>query len=111
MPKASSKSKVITVDDYYSERFLRIEEELKHQRELMKIGFDMMEKRFASNDKRFESIDKRFDAIDRRFETMEKRMDDRFDSLTRRIDRFMIWSFGITLTCTGLIIAAMKIWK
>ncbi len=108
MPKTASKSKVITVDDYYSERFLRIEEELKHQRELMKIGFDMMEKRMDAMEKRFET---RFESIDRRFESMEKRMDDRFEALTRRIDRFMIWSFGITLTCTGLIIAAMKIWK
>jgi len=61
-----------------------VEEELKHQRELIKTLIEQM--------------DKRFDAVDKRFESMQKQMDDRFDALTRRIDRSMIWSFAITLT-------------
>ena len=44
-----------------SERIIRVEEELKAQRELMKQGFDQMEKRFEQIDKRFEQVDKRFD--------------------------------------------------
>ena len=36
------------------ERMIRVEEELKHQRELMQQGFAMMEKRFQQVDKRFE---------------------------------------------------------
>ncbi len=55
------------------ERIVRVEEELKHQRELMLEGFDRM--------------DKRFEQVDKRFETM-----------TARIDRFMVWSFATTLT-------------
>ena len=35
------------------ERMIRVEEELKHQRELMQQGFAMMEKRFQQVDKRF----------------------------------------------------------
>jgi len=57
---------------------VRIEEELKHQRELIK--------------------------------TILEQMDKRFEELTRRIDRFMAWSFATTLTVGGLVIAAIKLW-
>ena len=67
------------------ERMVRVEEELKHQRELIKQILVQM--------------DKRFDAVDKRF-----------DALTRRIDRFMIWSFGITLSSAGVIIAVLRFW-
>jgi hypothetical protein len=111
MPKRTLKSRTITVDDYYSERFLHIETELKHQRELMKLGFETMDKRFESSNKRLDDLradmNTRFEAVDKRFESFEKR----FDVLTGRMDSFMKWSFGMTLTCTGLIIAAMKLWK
>jgi len=60
------------------ERVVRIEEELKHQRELIK--------------------------------TILERMDKRFERLTRRIDRFMAWSFATTLIVGGLVIAAIKLW-
>jgi len=72
------------------ERIVRVEEELKHQRELMLEGFKQMEKRFEQVDKRFEQIDKRFEVI------------------TSRIDRFMVWSFATTLTVGGIVIAAIK---
>jgi hypothetical protein len=107
MAKRTLKSRAVTLNDYYSERFLRIEIELRHQRELIKLGFDAMEKRFEAIDKRFEAIDKRFEASDKRFESFDMR----FESLSNRMDRFMRWSFGMTLTSTGLIIAAMKLWK
>ena len=72
------------------ERTIRVEEELKHQRELMAEGFKLMEKRFEQVDKRFEQVDKRFEV------------------LTSRIDHFMIWSFATTLTVGSLVIAAIK---
>jgi hypothetical protein len=78
------------------ERMVRVEEELKHQRELIKTLLEQM--------------DKRFDAVDKRFEAMQKHMDQRFEALTRRIDRFMIWSFATTLTVGGLVVAALKLW-
>ena len=56
------------------ERTVRVEEELKAQRELMREGFAQTEKRFEQIDKRFElmqqQMDQRFDAVDRRFEDM-----------------------------------------
>ena len=99
------------------ERMVRVEEELKHQRELMQQGFTLMDKRFEEMredmNKRFEQVDKRFEQVDKRFEQVDKRfeqVDKRFESLTQRIDRFMIWSFGMTISSTALIIAAMKFW-
>jgi hypothetical protein len=80
------------------ERIVRVEEELKHQRELMKQGFALMEKRFEQMDRRFEQIDRR-----------SEQADDRFGALTKRIDRFMLWSFGLTVTATGLIITVIKL--
>jgi len=96
------------------ERMVRIEEELKHQRELIKNILEQMDKRFEAVDRRFEamqqSMDKRFEAVDRRFEAMQQSMDKRFEELTRRIDRFMVWSFATTLTVGGLVVAALKLW-
>jgi hypothetical protein len=57
-------------------------------------------------DQRFEAMDKRFESIERRFEASDKR----FEALTQRIDRFMIWSFGLTLTVGGLVITVLKLW-
>ena len=85
------------------ERMVRVEEELKHQRDLIKSILVEM-------DKRFDAVDKRFEAIDKRFEAMHLQMDKRFEDLTRRIDRFMLWSFGLTVSVGALIVAALKLW-
>jgi predicted RNase H-like nuclease (RuvC/YqgF family) len=99
------------------ERMVRVEEELKHQRELIKTILVEMDKRFDALDRRFdamqEQMNKRFEAMDKRFEAMDKRfesMDKRFEELTRRIDRFMFWSFGLTVSVGALIVAALKLW-
>ncbi len=84
------------------ERIVRVEEELKHQRDLIRRGFDLMDKRFSEVSKRFEMVDKRFEQMDERFER-------RFEALTKRIDRFMIWSFSVTVGVGAIIIAAMKL--
>jgi chaperonin cofactor prefoldin len=131
------------------ERMVRVEEELKHQRELIQTILVQMDKRFDAVDKRFEAlqleidrrfeaidkrfevidkrfeaidkrletidkrletIDKRFETVDKRFEAMQQQMDRRFEELTRRIDRFMFWSFGVTVSVGALIVAALKLW-
>ncbi|MDR4521470.1 MAG: hypothetical protein R3E36_12920 [Nitrosomonas sp.] len=97
------------------ERIVRVEEELKHQRELMMEGFHRVDKRFeqligemnarfAQVDKRFEQVEKRFEQIDKRFEQIDRR----FEVMTTRIDRFMVLSFATTLTVGGIVIAAIK---
>ena len=65
------------------ERTIRVEEELKTQRELMREGF-------AQTDKRFEQVDKRF-------ESMQHNMDKRFDDLQRSI-RNGQWFIGLLVT-------------
>lgn len=58
------------------ERMVRVEEELKTQRELMTDRFEAVDKRFAdardASDRRFEAVDKRFEAMDRRFDDVQK---------------------------------------
>ena len=97
------------------ERMIRVEEELKHQRELMQQGFAMMDKRFEEMQ---HQIDKRFDAVDKRFEEMQQQMDKRFEAvdkrfeeITSRLDRFMVWSFSTTVTVGGLVVAILKLWN
>ena len=97
------------------ERIIRVEEELKHQRELMVHGFALMEKRLDGNQKRLELIEKRLEGNEKRLEANETavnhlRADTNkgFDALTRRIDRFMVWSFGITVTLAGVVIVVLR---
>ena len=104
------------------ERMIRVEEELKHQRELMQQGFAMMDKRCEEMqhqmDKRFDAVDKRFEEMqqqmDKHFEAVDKRfeaMDKRFEEITSRLDRFMVWSFSTTVTVGGLVVAILKLWN
>jgi hypothetical protein len=86
------------------ERMVRVEEELRHQRELMRQGFGQVEKRFEQVDKRFEQIDKRFDQVDRRFEQSDKR----FDEMLKRHDRQFLWVLGFIATSAGLVISAIR---
>jgi hypothetical protein len=72
------------------ERIVRVEEALKHQGELIQ--------------QLIQQIDKRFEQVDKRFE----QMDQRFVELQRRMDRFMFWSLGMTLTVGGIVIAVLK---
>ena len=88
------------------ERIVRVEEELKHQRELMLQGFDMSNKRAeelrADMNKRFEQVDKRFEQMDKRFEQIDKHL----TIITNRMDRFMFWSLGLTVSA---VIAIVKL--
>ena len=72
------------------ERAIRVEEELKHQRESMIEGFKQMEKRFEQVDKRFEQVDKRFEVI------------------TKRLDRFMFWLLGLTSSSAIFVVNYLK---
>ena len=64
-------------------RMVRVEEALKHQGELIQQLIQQMDKRF-------------------------EQMDQRFVELQRRMDRFMFWSLGMTLTVGGIVIAVLK---
>jgi len=86
------------------ERMVRVEEELKHQRELMRQGFAQvdqhlellradMNQRFEQVDKRFEQVDKRFEQVDKRFEQMDKRfeqVDKRLEQIDQRFETLRV---------------------
>ncbi|CCE22672.1 hypothetical protein [Methylotuvimicrobium alcaliphilum] len=86
------------------ERTIRVEEELKHQRELMIESFKQVEKRFEQVDKRFEQVHKRFEAI-------QTSMDKRFDELLKRHDQQFFWLLGFIATGVGLVIASLRYLK
>ena len=69
------------------ERTIRVEEELRHQRELMTEGFKQMDKRFEQMDKRFEQVDKRFEQVDKRLELMQLEMNKRFEQVDKRFEQ------------------------
>lgn len=87
------------------ERIVRVEEELKHQRELIHEVLKMMDKRFDQVDKRFEEMrtdmNSRFEQIDRRFEEMRTDMNNRFENTHADMNRrfnMMMWFTGIGFT-------------
>ena len=91
------------------ERMVRVEEELKNQRELMLKGFEMMDKRFEDMqkymDKRFEQIDRRFEQVDKRFEDMQKYMDKRFEDVNSKFKMmFAFMTIGFTILATMMTI-------
>ncbi len=99
-------------------RLVKIEEELKHQRELIQQVIHTMDKRFESMDKRFEAMqhtmdkrfedmqhymDKRFESVDKRFESVDKRFEDmnqRFNQLT--------WIIGTGFVVLGTMISVFR---
>ena len=91
-----------------TERMVRVEEELKNQRELMLLGFEQMDKRFDqmqhNMDKRFEQVDKRFEQVDKHFDQVNSRL----ESMQARMFHFMIWSSGFAATVAGIVIAVIK---
>lgn len=89
------------------ERMVRVEEELKHQRELMREGFERVDKRFEQVDKRFEEMredmEKRFEQVDKRFEQVDKR----FDTMLKRHDHQFIALVALISSGIGLVIVAL----
>ena len=79
---------------------------LKHQRELMLQGFETSNRRFEDMNKRFEEMRtdmiKRFEQVDKRFEQIDKHL----TIITNRMDRFMFWSLGLTVSA---VIAIVKL--
>jgi len=92
LPEDRQRDRSIIYELDVRERIVRVEEELKHQRELMQQGFEIMGKRFEQVDKRFEQVDKRF------------------EEMTKRLDVFMRWSVTTTLAVAGILFAALKLW-
>ena len=84
----------VQLDPVFLERIIRVEEELKSQRELMKYGFEQVDKRFEQVDTRFEEtrsdMNTRFQEMradmDTRFQEMRADMDTRFEDMRADMD-------------------------
>jgi len=69
------------------ERSVRVEEELKHQRLLMRESFEQFEKRFELIEKRFEQVDKSFEQVDKRLDLQQQEI-----RLIARKQDHILWS-------------------
>ncbi len=79
------------------ERIVRVEEELKNQREILNLMLAQMDKRFEMSEKRFEQVDKRFEQVDKRFEQVDKRFEELRDDMNRGF-KMMMWFTGLGFT-------------
>ena len=98
-------SENIVSKNTYEINLLEVKNEIKLLAEIMKQGFNSIDKRFVAVDKRFEAVDKRFEAVDKRFEDMYKYMDKRFEDMNKRFTMmftFMNIGFGIIILLTIL---------
>ncbi|QEP42895.1 hypothetical protein D5085_07015 [Ectothiorhodospiraceae bacterium BW-2] len=77
------------------ERTIRVEEELKHQRELMQQGFAQMERRFEQVDKRFEEQCNGFK--------------NEMRELSCRHDRQFMWLSSFIAFAGGVVVAAVRL--
>ncbi|MDC9729254.1 MAG: hypothetical protein PSN04_07990 [Methyloprofundus sp.] len=116
------------------ERIYRVEEELKHQRELMLKGFEQSERRFEQVDKNFkqmaEEANRRFEQVDKRFEQMAEESNRRFEQVDKRFEKIdkqleiqtqtmisiqqeirtqMRWSFGMLIGIGGIVVTILKL--
>ena len=58
------------------ERMVRVEEELKSQREILLTHVETSDRRFEDVNRRFEDFNERFEDVNKRFEDVNKRFDD-----------------------------------
>lgn len=90
------------IDSQLLERMVRVEEELKAQRELMVVKFDAVDRRFELMDKRFHDLigqsNNRFDDLigqsNVRFEGLVGQIDRRFESVDKRFNT-LTWMIGV----------------
>ncbi len=82
------------------QHLIRLEEELKAQRQILEV-------RFEAIDSRFEAIDSRFEAIDRRFEAMDKRFDDLVHYVDRRFTQ-LTWVVSLMFTVLAVLITLYR---
>ena len=83
------------------ERIVRVEEELKNQREILNLMLAQMDKRFEMSEKRFEQVDKRFEELREDMNSRFAVVDRRFEELRGDMNRgfkMMMWFTGLGFT-------------
>ncbi len=97
------------------ERLGRMDDTLQRLSGVVQHGFSQVDKRLDQVDKRLDQVDKRLDQVELRLDQVDLRLDQvdkRFDrneirytgfdshfqAINQRIDRFMFFSLGLTVT-------------
>ena len=83
------------------ERLGRMDDTLQRLSGVVQHGFSQVDKRLDQVDKRLDQVDLRLDHVDKRFDRNEIRytgFDSHFQAINQRIDRFMFFSLGLTVT-------------
>ena len=97
------------------ERLGRLDDTLQRLSGVVQHGFSQVDKRLDQVDKRLDQVDKRLDhvelrldqvdlrldQVDKRFDRNEIRytgFDSHFQAINQRVDRFMFFSLGLTVT-------------
>lgn len=83
------------------ERLGRLDDTLQRLSGVVQHGFSQVDKRLDQVDKRLDQVDLRLDQVDKRFDRNEIRytgFDSHFQAINQRIDRFMFFSLGLTVT-------------
>ena len=68
------------------ERIIRVEDELRAQREVMIARFDASDKRFEDMNQRFEDMNQRFEDMNQRFDAHHTHMNKRFEDARAHSD-------------------------
>jgi len=84
--------------NHFNHLDIELREDMKTLREDLTRDMKTLREDIAHDMKNLRTdMDKRFEQVDRRF-----------DAITTRMDRFMIWSFATTVSVGGIVIAAIK---
>ena len=113
MEHSEFQQELIKIDGRFNQMITEVREGFKSVDQRFETMQTSIDQRFetmqTSLDQRFGSMqqqmNRRFDASDKRFEAVESRL----DKLSRQMFRFMVWSFGTTVTASGIIIAVLKL--
>ena len=104
----SSEEMIILVLKAQTNHFAHLDRDLRE--EMLELRKDM-DRRFEQVDRRFEQVDKRFEQVDKRFEQVDKRfeqVDRHFENMVKRMDLFIFWSLGITVSCALFVVTFLK---
>ena len=93
------------------ERLGRLDDTLQRLSSVVQHGFSRVDKRLDQVDKRLDQVDLRLDQVDKRFDRNEIRytgFDSHFHAINQRIDRFMFFSRGLTVTVGMAVVALVQ---
>ena len=107
------------------ERLGRLDDTLQRLSGVVQHGFSQVDKRLDQVDKRLDQVDKRLDhvelrldqvdlrldQVDKRFDRNEIRytgFDSHFQAINQRIDRFMFFSLGLTVTVGMAVVTLVR---